>query len=122
MKLHIRESGSISKHYDWIKQCFERNDIPMNLINHVVEVNNRFYIDTNLAEAEDFNSNPKYCDEWRVEAETIESPYYEDYHFSLFHIINNDREFPHACFMTIKEVVDYVEDFKRGEERYSMNW
>ena len=121
MKLHIKESSYIAKHYDYIKQCFESNDIHMNLLNHVDEVNHRFYIDTDLTEADNFNNDPKYCNEWRVEAETIESPYYEDYHFLLFHIVNN-REFREACFMTIEEVFNYIEDFKHDEERYSMDW
>lgn len=108
MKLYIKEQNSYPDKdlQDWIKRCFERNNIPMNLLNHVVEENRGLYIDTDLTDAEQFNNN--YGDEWRLKAVTIESPYYDDYHFELYHMYKG-REFKQACFMTTEEAIDYIE-------------
>ena len=55
MKLYIKEQNSYPDKdvQDWIKRCFERNNIPMNLLNHVVEENRGLYIDTDRLSSQD---------------------------------------------------------------------
>ena len=123
-KLHIKESNevsNISTDYDYIKSCFEENGISMNLLNHVIEFDDRYYIDSDLKMAERFNK--KYSNSgWKLEAKSIESPYYEEYHLELYRIVKG-KKFQEACFYTLEEVEDYIDMYnKKSKESEDVIW
>lgn len=104
----------------YILEMFEKNNIPMNMLDHVVEYNTYdgeydrgFYLDTDIATAEKFNN--RYTDgwklvpsEWKLVPVRIDSPYYEDYHFTLYQI-HPDKSVTEAAFMTVDEAEDYIQ-------------